>query len=76
MKAEDIRTISVIGAGFMGCGIAQVFASKNYNVHLYNRPHPEDVKMSFCRKELRISGQPCLQWPERELAWRVKSRRP
>lgn len=47
MKAEDIRTISVIGAGFMGCGIAQVFASKSYNVHLYNRPHPEDAKDEF-----------------------------
>jgi 3-hydroxybutyryl-CoA dehydrogenase len=52
MKAEDIRTISVIGAGFMGCGIAQVFASKNYNVHLYNRPHPEDVKDEFLSKRV------------------------
>ena len=42
MKAEDIKTISVIGAGFMGCGIAQVFASKNYNVLLYNRAHADD----------------------------------
>jgi len=43
MKAEDIRNISIIGAGYMGCGIAQVFASKNYNVYLYNRAHPEDT---------------------------------
>ena len=43
MKAEEIRNISVIGAGYMGCGIAQVFASKNYNVYLYNRAHPEDT---------------------------------
>jgi len=43
MKAEEIRNISVIGAGYMGCGIAQVFASKNYNVYLYNRAHPEDA---------------------------------
>lgn len=34
MKAEDIRTIAVIGAGMIGHGIAQVFASKNYRVHL------------------------------------------
>lgn len=34
MQAEDIRNISVIGAGLMGHGIAQIFASKNYNVHL------------------------------------------
>jgi 3-hydroxybutyryl-CoA dehydrogenase len=52
MKAQDIRTISVIGAGFMGCGIAQVFASKNYNVRLYNRPHPEDVKGEFLSKRV------------------------
>jgi len=43
MKAEEIRNVSVIGAGYMGCGIAQVFASKNYNVYLYNRAHPEDA---------------------------------
>ena len=36
----------------MGCGIAQVFASKNYNVHLYNRPHPEDVKDEFLSKRV------------------------
>jgi 3-hydroxybutyryl-CoA dehydrogenase len=34
MKAEDIRNISVIGAGFMGPGIAQIFASKHYAVRL------------------------------------------
>ena len=34
MKPENIRNISVIGAGFIGHGIAQVFAAKNYNVHL------------------------------------------
>ena len=34
MQAEDIRNISVIGAGLMGHGIAQIFASKNYNVYL------------------------------------------
>ena len=34
MQAEDIRNISVIGAGLMGHGIAQFFASKNYNIHL------------------------------------------
>ena len=34
MLAEDIRNISVIGAGFIGPGIAQIFASKYYNVRL------------------------------------------
>jgi len=47
MEAESIRNISVIGAGTMGCGIAQMFAFNNYNVHLYNRPHPQDIKNEF-----------------------------
>ncbi len=34
MQAQDVKNISVIGAGMMGHGIAQIFASKNYNVHL------------------------------------------
>ena len=34
MKAEEIRNVAIIGAGFIGPGIAQVFASKNYNVRL------------------------------------------
>jgi len=34
MKAEGIRNISVIGAGFIGPGIAQIFASKRYGVRL------------------------------------------
>ena len=34
MQAEDISNISVIGAGLMGHGIAQIFAAKYYNVHL------------------------------------------
>lgn len=34
MKAEDISNISVIGAGFIGPGVAQIFASANYNVRL------------------------------------------
>jgi 3-hydroxybutyryl-CoA dehydrogenase len=34
MKAEGIRNISVIGAGFIGPGIAQIFASRGYPVRL------------------------------------------
>jgi 3-hydroxybutyryl-CoA dehydrogenase len=34
MQAKDVKNIAVIGAGLMGHGIAQVFASKNYNVLL------------------------------------------
>lgn len=34
MLAKDIKNISVIGAGFIGPGIAQIFAAKNYHVCL------------------------------------------
>jgi len=34
MKVEDVKTVSIIGAGLMGHGIAQVFAQAGYNVLL------------------------------------------
>jgi 3-hydroxybutyryl-CoA dehydrogenase len=34
MNIKDIKKISVIGAGMMGHGIAQIFATQNYNVTL------------------------------------------
>ena len=36
MELRDIRRIGVIGAGLMGHGIAQVFASAGYDVNLYD----------------------------------------
>jgi 3-hydroxybutyryl-CoA dehydrogenase len=47
MQAEDVSSISVIGAGLMGHGIAQIFASKNYNVYLL------DVKDELLSKALQ-----------------------
>ncbi len=41
MRVEDVRTVSIIGAGLMGHGIAQVFAQAGYNVVL------KDVKQEF-----------------------------
>ena len=41
MNAQDVRVISVIGAGLMGHGIAQVFAQSGYNVII------RDVKQEF-----------------------------
>jgi 3-hydroxybutyryl-CoA dehydrogenase len=41
MKVEDIKTISIIGAGLMGHGIAQVFAQAGYDVFL------RDIKQEF-----------------------------
>lgn len=46
MNLNDIKNVSVIGAGTMGHGIAQVFASKGYAVHLF------DVKDEFLSKAI------------------------
>lgn len=44
MKIDDIKTVTVIGCGTMGNGIAQVFASYNYKVNLV------DIKQEFLEK--------------------------
>ena len=41
MKVEDVKTVSIIGAGLMGHGIAQVFALAGHNVLL------RDIKQEF-----------------------------
>ena len=52
MQAKDIRNISVIGAGLMGHGIAQCFASKNYSVHLLD---VKDVLLSKAVENIRLN---------------------
>lgn len=44
MKASDIKTITVVGAGDMGHGIAEVAAMAGYKVHMY------DIKQEFVDK--------------------------
>jgi 3-hydroxyacyl-CoA dehydrogenase len=41
LKLEDVRNVSIIGAGLMGHGIAQVFAQAGYDVYL------RDIKQEF-----------------------------
>jgi len=44
MKAEDIKTITVVGSGDMGHGIAEVAAMAGYKVNMY------DIKQEFVDK--------------------------
>ena len=37
MKVEDVKKVAVFGAGTMGPGLAQVFATAGYDVALYSR---------------------------------------
>ncbi len=37
MKLDDIKKVAIIGAGTMGPGLAQVFATAGYDVSLYSR---------------------------------------
>ena len=43
----NIKTIGVVGAGQMGSGITQVFASAGFNVIML------DVKEEFCERGLK-----------------------
>jgi len=46
MQAKDVRNIAVIGAGMIAPGVAQVFATKKYNVHIYAR-RPEALTQAI-----------------------------
>ncbi len=46
MLAKDIRNISIIGAGFIGPGIAQIFAARDYHVCLL------DIKEEILQKAI------------------------
>ncbi len=55
MRLEDVRSISVIGAGIMGHGIAQVFALGGYDVCLNDAaPDALEKAMVRIRENLRI----------------------
>jgi len=46
MNVNDIKTVTIIGCGTMGNGIAQVFASCGYKVNLV------DIKQEFLDKAI------------------------
>ena len=50
---SDIKTVTVLGAGMMGPGLAQIFAAKGYNTIVWS-PIPEELPecMDAIRKNL------------------------
>lgn len=58
MKREDIETISVLGAGIMGHGIAQAFLMGGYPVRLYDiKESILDTARSHIRKNMEMFAQ-------------------
>jgi 3-hydroxyacyl-CoA dehydrogenase len=54
MKAEDIKQVSVIGAGLMGHGIAQEFAVAGYRVHAHDL---SEDRLQKARENVRANLQ-------------------
>ena len=48
MQIEEIKVVTIIGAGVMGSGIAQHFAQAGYEVHLHSR-HEETLATARAR---------------------------
>jgi 3-hydroxybutyryl-CoA dehydrogenase len=61
MDATDIRTIAVVGSGFMGHGIALDFAARGYDVHLYGRAQARlEQALQTIERELPLIQQGCV----------------
>jgi 3-hydroxybutyryl-CoA dehydrogenase len=52
MKAEQIRTIAIIGAGIMGQGIAQNFAQAGLNANIVDI---DNTQLEDCRKQIKVN---------------------
>ena len=61
MLVEEIKTVAIVGAGFIGPGIAQVFAMKRYPVYLM------DVKPEMLPKAISGIRASLLQMAEAEV---------
>ena len=48
MKVADVKKVAVFGAGTMGPGLAQVFATAGYDVSMYSRK-AETLEKAGCR---------------------------
>jgi 3-hydroxybutyryl-CoA dehydrogenase len=61
LKAEDIKAVAVIGAGFIGPGIAQVFAMRGYPVYM------EDIKPEALSKAIDSVRSNLIQMAKAEV---------
>lgn len=60
MKTSDIQTIAVLGAGIMGHGIAQEFASSGYSVYLYD-PFPAALSKADSEISRNLENDPATR---------------
>jgi 3-hydroxybutyryl-CoA dehydrogenase len=61
MHVEDIKTVAIVGAGFIGPGVAQVFAMKGYPVNLM------DIKAEMLPQAISNIRANLLQMAEAEV---------
>ncbi len=63
MTVDEIRQIAVIGAGLMGHGIAQEFASAGYNVHIQDvtDEHLETARLQIQRNLSALAESAVIQ---------------
>jgi 3-hydroxybutyryl-CoA dehydrogenase len=67
MNAKDVKTISVVGAGFIAPGVALVFAAKKYNVFIYaRRPEALTQAITSIRSNLTMMAKRGI-FPESEV---------
>ncbi len=61
MKVENIKTVAIVGAGFMGPGLAQVFAMQGYPVYLMDvRPEALPKALDSLRSNLKQMAEAAI----------------
>jgi 3-hydroxybutyryl-CoA dehydrogenase len=69
MRFEDVKTVSVFGAGLMGSGIAQVFAQQGYTVYMRARHEKSlDDGLAAINKSLMKLTEKAVITPEQAKA--------
>ncbi len=74
MKVEDIKKVGIVGAGSMGAGLTQLFASKGFKVCLYDvdvaATTRARIRMEKALDKMVRKGK-LIQWQAKEINSRV-----